>query len=357
MIKVGIVFGSPSDEHEVSLACGESVLKAFKELPSYEAMPIGIDKEGQWYTGENALPTLLSKANHDKMPGKDRDISHIKATAGKATPPTEYINECDYIMLFTPGKYGEDGRLQGFFQTMGASMIGCGVLSSSLCFDKAMLKATLSSYGYPVTPGVDVFLDRTNITQDLYNEITTELKTEKLVLKPTDNGSSIGIAQSRTFEEFKKGIIGAQQYTNHVVVERFIAHQEIAVGVIGQGDDLLLSALGDNNDVNAHLFSYDDKYVSSEPSTQANLDDETAEKIRKMTREIYALTKCSGWARIDFFIEKESNDIYVNEINTIPGMTQSSVFPQIFEMSGINFVQMIEHILNKGIPSEIRNAA
>jgi len=235
MVKIGIVFGGPSSEHEVSLAGAKNVLEAFESVDGYEVLPIGIDKDGSWYTGAQALPNLLSKADKNMLVIDVPEISGEDVVSGQVLPPISYIDECDYIMLFIPGNFGEDGSLQGFFEVLGKKIIGCDVLASALCFDKAMLKATLSGYGYNVTPGADVHLDRVDITPALYDKICAEIGTNKLVLKPTDNGSSIGLSQAENFEEFKAGLAVAGKYTNHVVVEKFIAHKEVLVGIIGQG--------------------------------------------------------------------------------------------------------------------------
>ncbi len=358
MKKIGIVFGSPSEEHEVSLAGTESVLKALKSIPGYEAKPIGIDKSGNWYTGENALATLITKANKEMLLASNIDTANIEKTEGHAAPPLDYIAACDYIMIIIPGKHGEDGNLQGFFNTLGKRVIGCDTLSSALCFDKSMLKATLAGYGFLVAPGVDVHLDQTQITPELYDQICKEVDSPRLVIKPTDNGSSIGLSQAENFEEFKSGLLEAQKHTNHVLVEKFIPHIEIAAGVIGNGNDLLISDLGNLNESDTHVYSYDEKYVTSKPyQVPADIDPQATQKIKEMTAEIFKLVKCSDWARIDFFIEKGTNKIFLNEINTIPGMTELSLFPQIFKGTGFDYIQMVEEILNRATADETLKAA
>lgn len=358
-IKIGVVFGSPSAEHEVSLAGAESVLNAFSELDEYECCPIGIDKDGKWYTGDHALPTLISKANKDMLFVKNVDVRDNQKISGVEEPPLKYIEACDYIMLVIPGKYGEDGSLQGFFDTLGKKIIGCDVLASALCFDKAMLKATLADYGYDVTPGTCVKLTETDITPDLYNEICQELETNKLVLKPTDNGSSIGLSQAENFEEFKKGMALAGQYTNHVVVEKFIPHKEIVVGVIGEGQDLIVSDLGLSNDAAGQVYSYEEKYLVNTPCiVPAPLSDQITQEIKRLTMEIYNVTKCSGWARVDFLLEHGTNKIYMNEVNTVPGMSEPSVFPQVFKSSGYDYPKLIKLIIEKAIAVEhVKKAA
>lgn len=352
-IKIGIVFGSPSAEHEVSLAGTESVLKAFSQLDGYEAMPIGMDKEGHWYTGEYALPTLVSMADPEMLFVENKDTSNTPKAECQILPPLKYIMECDYMMSIIPGKYGEDGSLQGFFETLGKPVIGCNVLASALCFDKALLKATLADYGYDVTPGTCLKVDETDVTPELFQKICKELDTHKLVLKPTDNGSSIGLSQAENFEEFKKGMTLAARYTNHVVVEKFIPHQEIVVGVIGERDNLIISELGLSNDAQETVYTYEEKYINNAPCiVPAPLSDEMTAEIKRLTAEIYKVVKCSGWARVDFLIEKGTNNIYMNEVNTVPGMSEPSVFPRIFHGAGYDYPKLIKTILDKSISQE-----
>lgn len=358
VLKIGVVFGSPSAEHEVSLAGAESVLKAFTKLDHYDAMPIGIDKDGKWYTGEAAWPSLVEKADKDMLFVENADVSNVSKMNGSENPPLDYINACDYIMLVIPGKYGEDGNLQGFFETLGKQIIGCNVLASALCFDKAMVKATLSDYGYDVAPGVDVKLSETKITPELYDQICKDLDTNKLVLKPTDNGSSIGLSQAENAEEFKDGMALAAKYTDHVVVEKFIPHKEIVVGVIGEGNDLLISDLGLSNEALDNVYYYEEKYLENDPCiVPAPLSDEMTNEIKRLTAEIYNITKCSGWARVDFLIENETDKIYMNEINTVPGMSEPSVFPRVFKSMGYDYPKLIKTIIEKAIKPEVLKKA
>lgn len=352
-INIGVVFGSPSSEHEVSLAGAESVLDAFEKLDEYNARPIGIDKAGNWYTGKNALPTLISMADEDMLFVKNKDVSKAQILNGSENPPLDFIAGCDYIMSIIPGKFGEDGGLQGFFETLGKTIIGCNVLASALCFDKALLKATLADYGYAVTPGTCIKLDETKITAELFESICKDLDTNKLVLKPTDNGSSIGLSQAENFDEFKAGMELAGKYTNHVVVEKFIPHREIVVGVIGERQDLIVSHLGLSNEATAKVYSYEEKYLVNTPCiVPAPLSKEMTEEITRLTKEIYNVTKCSGWARVDFLVENGTDKIYMNEINTVPGMSEPSVFPQIFKSAGYDYPKLIKTIIEKSVAAE-----
>ncbi len=354
MLKIGVVFGGISAEHEVSLAGANGVLKAFSEIGEYEALPIGISKDGNWVHGPNALKTLVSAADQEMLFIKAEDIEgDIEET--QASPSFEYINQCDFVMLLTHGKVGEDGRLQGFFKTLGKPVIGCGVLTSAACFDKALLKSILADKGYSVTPGVEIALEATKITEQLYNDILKQLNIQKLVIKPTDNGSSIGLGFASDYNEFKQAIENASEFTNHVVVEKFIPHKEVIVGIVGQGKDIEVSDVGELGESGDDFLSYEEKYIQYDPVTiPATVNEDVAKKVKSYAIDIYALMKCSGWARIDFFVEDDTNDIYVNEINSIPGMSKPSFFPQVFASKGIDYTSLIKLIVDKAVKAGIQ---
>lgn len=350
MLKIGVVFGGLSAEHEVSLAGARGVLGVFENLDGYEAMPIGIGKSGNWYTGKGALEMLISKADDEMLFVKSQSEKLKKKAVKHTSAPIDYIDQCDFIMLLTHGVFGEDGRLQGFFEMLGKDVIGCSVLASSVCFNKAFLKRYLSAKGFKVTPGVDIYLDETDITEKYYKSLCNQFGTKKFVIKPADNGSSIGLGQASNYEEFKSAIEEAGEHTNHVVIEIFMPHREIVVGVIGRGEDILISDLGESNVADVKVYNYEEKYIQhSDCKVPAEMNLHMEADIRKQTAAIYKLTESSGWSRIDFFIEKDTNDIYVNEVNTIPGMSEPSVFPQIFRSTGLTYPELIETILDKSI--------
>ena len=361
MFKIGVVFGGTSDEHEVSLAGAMSVLKAFKSIEGVKAQPIGIGKDGRWHVGSGALEYLIEHADKDKLFIRNtKDVEIGGPLDHHHNPPFDYIQGCDYILPIIHGRTSEDGVLQGFFETLGLDIIGCGILSSAACFDKAFLKEFLSGCGYKVSPGVKQEIESTGMqdTQVLYKDICAELGTNKLVIKPNDNGSSIGLSQAENAQEFKEALMVAGKVTDQVVIEKYIKHREIVVGVIGQGDDILISDLGESNISTGKVYYYEDKYnAGSVCKTPAQLEPKLEEKIRKYTKEIYTLLECTGWARIDFFVELETNDIYVNEINTIPGMSEPSVFPQIFKSKGYDYPTLIEMILEKAIQGNVAESS
>ena len=359
MLKIGVVFGGISEEHEVSLAGANGVLSAFSELNDYEALPIGISKDGQWCKGDDALYTLAKLACDDMLFIDPEKLPHKGTAELNHNPPIDYIKSCDYVMLLTHGRLGEDGRLQGFFETLGTPIIGCNVLASAKCFDKALLKTILAGYGYNVSPGIDIILSTTHITEDFYNDICKKLDTQKMVIKPVDNGSSIGLSFANNYEEFKQGINVAAEVTDHVVIEKYIIHQEIVVGVIGEGDDVVVSDLGelaDTEETDEEFLSYEDKYIKYDPlSFPANVSPEVAAELEKQALEIYTITKCSGWARVDFFVEAETDKIYLNEINTIPGMSKPSFFPQVFASKGLDYTTLIRTIVDKAVKAKVGN--
>jgi len=353
MVKIGIVFGGKSAEHEVSLASAKGVLTALQSLTDFKAQPIGIDKDGMWVSGPDTLDYLISKADKATL-FVDQEREAKDFDGPQSTPPFEYIQDCDYIMPITQGKIGEDGRLQGFFEKLGKKIIGCGVLSSALCFDKTALKALIASHGFKVAPGLIIDAqDTTEFTESFYQDVCRQLGSDHLFIKPNDNGSSIGISQAQSYPEWKHSLQQAARYTDKILVEKFLDHREIVVGVIGQGKDLIISHLGDCI-TNAEVYTYEEKYKKGNElfTCPAELSKDLEEEIIRQTKEIYQLSSCSGWARVDFFIENGTNDIYLNEINTIPGMTEGSVFPKVFKSAGYSYPQLIQTIIDQFLESE-----
>ncbi len=258
MTSIGVVFGGESDEHEVSLASAQAVLNAIEQLPDYRARRIGIDKEGNWVCGDGALKFLISRADPEMLfieaegDVPQKDIEEI--------PPHDYFAECDYILPLTHGAIGEDGKLQGFFETLGKPIIGCETLSSAVCFDKAYLKTLLEGHGIKVSPGQIVDIRNATIDRRFFEELCENTGADKFAVKPNDSGSGIGVSIAHNLEELKAGLEKAAQFTNAVLVEKFIPHEEIVVGVIGNGEDIELSHLGKSNAEVDDVYEYKAKY-------------------------------------------------------------------------------------------------
>jgi len=196
-------------------------------------------------------------------------------------------------------------------------------------------------------------MDMDTINEELYQQFVETTGGEKFAIKPNDNGSGIGVSIARNFEEFKQGVEKASQFTRSVLVEKFIPHKEIVVGVIGNGDDIEISHLGESNAEVDNVYEYEAKYNENTfCKCPADIDPMMEKKILKQTAEIYQLVGCKDWARIDFFIENETNMLYMNEINTIPGFSPHSVFPKIFESKGIGYKDLVRKIIESAIKSE-----
>jgi len=351
MINIGVVFGGPSEEHEVSLASAKAVMKAIDSLPGYKAERIGMCKEGNWVVGEGTLRFLISKADPDMLFIETEEDVDDRPTF--EVPPHAFFDKCDYIMPMTHGAIGEDGKLQGFFETLNIPVIGCGTLASAVCFDKNYLKTLLEGHGFKVAPGGVINIETTAVTEDVYKEFVEITGGEKFAIKPNDNGSGIGVSIARNYEEFKKGVEKASKFTRAVLVEKFIPHKEIVVGVIGNGDDIEISHLGESNAEVDNVYEYEAKYNENTfCQCPADISPMMENKIKKQTAEIYKLVGCKDWARIDFFIENETNSLYMNEINTIPGFSPHSVFPKIFESKGVGYTDLVRKIIESAIKHE-----
>lgn len=333
MDRLGIIFGGKSGEHEVSLLSAKAVIDAF-EGSDHELVLIGITKEGQWktYKGptENIADGTWEKTAED-------------------FPVHELGEVIDFAFPVLHGPYGEDGTIQGLFEMMDVPYAGCGVLASSLCMDKVAAKMIferegLPSCGYELVHGEDL--------KDKMEEVLDRLE-EKLpypmFVKPSNMGSSVGISKARTREQLRSGLIAAAKYDRRLIIEEGLNCREVETGVIGNyyPEAAAVGEIIQKQD----FYDYEAKYTDdagTELSIPAELSEETYEKIREYAIRAYKVMDCSGFSRIDFFVEKESGKIYLNEINTIPGFTRYSMFPSLWKEAGVGFTELVERIVKLG---------
>lgn len=334
-LKVAVVFGGRSGEHEVSLVSAASVLKAL-DPEKYSVYQIGITKEGQWYTGPNCLEDF-----------KKGDFSNLKKVAVETDPNTEHKPDIAFPVLHGP--FGEDGTIQGFFEMLQVPYVGCGVLASALAMDKLQCKAIWKAAGLPV---VD-YIGFTRKAWEVEEEIITKDILENLGLpcfvKPANMGSSVGISKVKEASKLKEAIEMAAHYDSRIVVEKGLNVREIECAVLGN-EEPIASPLGEVL-VGGEFYDFYDKYVNGVSSTQvpADLPEELAEQIKEICIKGYKLVDCSGLARVDCFIDKETGKPYLNELNTMPGFTSISMYPKMIEAYGISYPELVDRLIELGL--------
>ena len=333
MDRLGIIFGGKSGEHEVSLLSAKAVIDAFKDS-DHDLVLIGITKEGKWKTYEGPTENIADGTWEE---------------TAEDFPLHELGEIIDFAFPVLHGPYGEDGTIQGLFEMMDIPYAGCGVLASALCMDKVAAKMIferegLPSCGYELVHGEDL--------KDGMDEVLDRLEKElpyPMFVKPSNMGSSVGISKARTREQLRSGLITAAQYDRRIIVEEGLDCREIETGVVGNyyPEAAAVGEIIQKQD----FYDYEAKYsdgAGTELSIPASLPEETYEKIRELAVRAYKIMDCSGFSRVDFFVERNSGKIYLNEINTIPGFTKYSMFPTLWKEAGVKFTELVERIVELG---------
>lgn len=333
-IKVGVVFGGQSTEHEVSLVTAESVLRNM-DAEKYEITMIGITKKGQWlkYTGPiNKIGT-----------GEWQEFAKEEAF---------HWEECksfDVIFPLLHGCNGEDGTIQGLFELAGVPYVGSGVLGSALGMDKAYAKIIFEKENIP--QGYYLTFTRKQICNNIESVIENiESKLEyPCFVKPSNAGSSIGVNKAKNRMELHNALKIAAQYDRRILVEEFINGREIECAVLGN-DEPVASIVGEIIP-GKEFYDYDAKYKdeNSRIIIPADLPENTVELIRNYAVKAFKSLDCSGLSRVDFFVHKETGNIYINEINTMPGFTSISMYPKLWEASGLPYARLIDKLLELAV--------
>lgn len=339
MKTVGVVFGGKSGEHEVSLVSATAIINNMPK--SYKVVQIGIDKEGTWYMGPHILNELKNGGISKSKPVR------IEVKGGeKACLSTE--DETVEIEVFFPalhGTYGEDGTIQGFFEMLGTPYVGANVLGSAVAMDKVVAKKIWESVNLPVVPYVHFHenyweAERKTIVRDIEEEIGYPC-----FVKPANLGSSVGINKAKSVEELEAAIETALSMDHKVLVEQGLDVREMECAVKGN-ERPVASTVGEVI-VGGEFYDYNDKYVDgiSHTDIPADINANTMAQIKKLSIEAYRALGCIGLARVDTFVQRETGKLYLNEINTMPGFTDISMYPKLWEYDGVSFSVLIDELI------------
>lgn len=347
-IKVGVVFGGQSTEHEVSVVSGSSVIKNLNK-EKYEICPMYIAKNGEWYLYIKPVEQIeIFKI--DEKPQELEKIDNV----------FEKLREQEIIIPVLHGLYGEDGTIQGLLELLKLPYVGCKVLASSICMDKIYAKyifekANLKQANYIVIKAnrkdenryeyINDKLDYKRVRLEEIADIVEANLKYPVFIKPSNSGSSVGISKAENKEELIQGIKIARKFDIEILVEQEINGKEVECAVLGT-DDVNASCIGQIISAD-EFYDYDSKYKNAESKViiPANIDGDTAKKIREIAIKAFKAVNGSGLARVDFFVGKEDNEIYINEINTMPGFTQISMYPKLWEYSGITYSELLDKLI------------
>lgn len=355
---VAVFFGGRSVEHEISVISALQAINAF-DKEKYNIIPVYISKQGRWYTGENLLDIrnyrdlkkVVENAEEVFVRPEYGDYNLYKANIGMFSKRNPVVAQLHVVIPVLHGTNGEDGIFEGVLETIGIPYAGCNTLSSANGMDKITMKMILRESGVPVVDYV-WFTDRQWLSskESIISEVESKLG-YPVIVKPANLGSSVGIGKASNRQELISKIDNAEKFSQRIIVEHMIEQlKEINCSVLGDADEHQ-SSVCEEPIKTGDFLSYEDKYMggskttagmqASEKRIPADLPEEVSEKIRKMAGETFRVLSCHGVSRVDVMVDEKDNNIYVNEINTIPG----SLSFYLWEASGITFPQLMDKLV------------
>ncbi len=358
-IRVALVFGGKSGEHEVSLASARSVMGAIDQS-KYEIYPVGITKSGRWLTAGDPMALLMAGGDvASPAPPEDADCpgdntaaeapSGALVAAGRRdlVPGTSQSRfpVVDVVFPVLHGTYGEDGTIQGLLELADLPYVGAGVLGSALGLDKAAMKAVFVANGLPLVDYAVVMRKEWRIGPE---QVLADLERRfayPLFVKPANLGSSVGVSKAHDQRELRYGFDLAARYDRKILVEAAVNAREIECSVLGN-DEPIASVLGEVVPSN-EFYDYRAKYIdnASELHIPADLPAETTHLVRDIAVRAFRATDCAGMARVDFFVCRDTGKVYLNELNTIPGFTEISMYPKLWAASGLPYPELIDRLI------------
>jgi D-alanine-D-alanine ligase len=343
-LKIGVLFGGRSAEHEVSLVSAASVIEAL-DKNKYEVIPIGITPQGKWISSSDALRLLKTGRPLDNIPEKILLPDPARKSLVALADGMEAAS-LDVIFPVLHGTFGEDGTVQGLLELADIPYVGAGVLGSAVGMDKVIAKQLFRQVGLPVTPDV-WFLEKeyTKRKKKIIGEVEKRLG-YPCFIKPANLGSSVGITKAKDRKGLQEAIDRALQYDRKILVEKSIEKaREIEVSVLGN-DDPIASVPGEIIP-SGEFYDYDAKYIDgkSQSVIPAPLPKPVVKKLKEYAVRAFRAIDCAGMARVDFLVLRQRNKIFLNEINTIPGFTSISMYPKLWEASGIPYPELLDRLI------------
>lgn len=332
-IKIAVLFGGQSTEHEVSRVSAASVLRNLDQS-KYDIVPIGITKDGKWfeYTG----------SAHNIENGEWESDEYYKIYEAQKIL---FNREVDVVFPVLHGLYGEDGTIQGLCKLLSLPCVGPGVMSSAVCMDKVYTKYLLERFevkqaDYVVVLACDYKEKKSKLIEEIENKLGYAV-----FIKPSNSGSSVGITKAHNREELIAGLEEALKYDRKILVEKAINAREVEVAVLG--NDRPVAAIPGEIIPAKEFYDYEAKYKSeaSRLLIPADLSEDKLEKIKETAVRVYRILDCAGMARVDFLVDKGTEDVYLNEVNTIPGFTKISMYPKMWQVSGKSYGTLLDELI------------
>jgi len=361
-LRVGLMFGGRSLEHEVSIVSATSILQAL-DRDRYDVTLIAVDKQGRWRLGAPALPPAAAVEGIPvRLPTVPADEAVLVADVdsldrpGEAPPQTRSESPLeartdsslalDVIFPIVHGRGGEDGLLQGLLETAGVAYVGAGVLGSAVQMDKDVTKRLLAAEGLPVVPGVAL---RSSALDSEELRAEAEAAARKLGLpvfvKPANSGSSVGISKVADLASLAEAVALATRYDTKVLIERAVDAREIEVAVLG--NHFPEASIPGEIGVHHEFYDYEAKYLdgSTELLIPAPISPELAERVRELALRAFRVLEGEGLARVDFLLDRRTDELYLNELNSLPGFTEGSMFPRLWAASGLPYPELLHRLI------------
>ncbi|WEV51264.1 D-alanine--D-alanine ligase [Lactobacillus sp. ESL0731] len=342
--QVGLIFGGNSSEYEVSIVSGHNIYKAI-DKEKFEVHPIWITNDGFIASEEDSFKVLDDPKYTVANPHKVANLSNLSELAN--------LPEIDVFFPIVHGNLGEDGSLQGLFRILDKPFVGDDVLAAAVTMDKEFTKILAQRAGVPVADWIAIkrfeYDDAANPKRD-YAKVSAKLGGD-LFVKPSNQGSSVGVHHVTNEAEFNDALADAFKYDDKVLIEETIHGTEVETAVLGN-DHPIVSGVGQIINAAGTFYSYDNKYDDNSTSKlqiPADLPEEIVAKVRDNAIKVYQATECSGMARVDSTLRASDNKIILTEINALPGFTNISMYPKLFEEAGIPYTELITRLIDKGI--------
>ena len=346
-VRVAVLMGGRSSEHEISVASARSVLESLDPV-RYEAVTVEINREGKWQLEAGESRALEPGAARELDEGDGRTAVETLPVPTESVPST--LADVDVVIPILHGPFGEDGTVQGLLELAGVPYVGAGVLGSALAMDKDKFKAVMRDAGIPVTR---------NITLREGDELKNPYDYPVFV-KPARLGSSVGISKVRSEEDLASAVELAFRHDEKVLVEEFVPGVEVECGVLGSNRSPIASLPGE---IVSHGFDAPDWYDYSAKYDEGGMDlvvppripQEQIDRVQRLAVESFVAAECDGMARVDFFV-REDGEVLVNELNTIPGFTATSVYAKLFEASGIPYPELLDRLVELALERHDRRS-
>ena len=359
--KIGLLFGGCSGEHEVSITSAKAIASALQQddnRAKYDLLPVYIDKSGTWQPSklaqqvlESGEPLLLAGAG-ESTSNQNKTLTATGFSSLTASGQDFSYSEIDVWFPVLHGPNGEDGTVQGLLSLMNVPFVGSGVLGSALGMDKIATKMVFTQAGLPQVKYVAVNRSQIYSNPCIYPKLCDDIEAElgyPCFVKPANLGSSVGIAKVRSRAELEEALDNAASYDRRIVVEAGVTAREVECAVLGN-DNPQVSVVGEIT-FDSDFYDYETKYTegAAQHHIPADLPQDIATQIQKMAVKAFMAVDAAGLARVDFFYVEETKEVFINEINTFPGFTSTSMYPRLWAHCGVAFPQLVDRLINLAV--------